>query len=89
MYKTIKELPEDTRLEGLKVRTKRGVVGYIQSIGKNFVMLNTNPKLEIINDTLYPQIINTKKDMDLWQLVDEKFPINCHTKKSLNERDNT
>jgi hypothetical protein len=65
------------KLEGLKVRTPKLVVGYIFSIGNNVVFLNNVAGDQINNARLFPQVVGDNKDVYNWDIVGDDVPINC------------
>lgn len=80
----IKNLPQGTKLEGLKVKTAKGVIGYYINEGVCIVFLATTPKPKIpiegrTDETrLYPQIVSKQEDIQEWDVItDDKILVNC------------
>jgi hypothetical protein len=77
--KKVRDLPHNNpeNLVGLKLKTKRGVIGYYVSEFSTGVMLNDNP--DVINkDRLYPQIFEKREDILDWEICNDEDQINCH-----------
>jgi hypothetical protein len=82
----IKDLPSSIPLEGVKVKTPKGVVGYWKSQwgyaeGKAGVWLSSG-----IDNRVYPQFVDNLKDTLEWEVVEEE--VNCHLKTDIDDTDN-
>jgi hypothetical protein len=79
----IKDLPENVRLIGAKVKTSKGVIGFVINEFDNGIMLSTFPykqyqQLDGDEKRLYPQIIENKDDMKDWEIIpDNNIICNC------------
>ena len=69
-------------LEGIKVKTPKGIVGHWKSQWYKGVWLNQSPG----ETRMYPQFVDDLKDCLEWEVTEEE--VNCHLKLSLNEIDN-
>jgi hypothetical protein len=67
----LKDLPKGTNLEGLKVKTTNGVVGYWKSQWIKGVWLSDGKTSRI-----YPQFVDDLKDCLEWEVTDEE--VNCN-----------
>ena len=79
----IKDLPGNVRLIGAKIKTGKGVIGFVINEFDNGIMLSPLP-LKQYNTVegdlkrLYPQIIENKEDIKDWEIVeDKKIACNC------------
>jgi len=75
----IKDLDSKTSLNGLKVKTPEGVVGYWKSqwgtlAGKAGVWLTETPN----NPQVYPQFLDKLSEAGEWEVATEKDKVNCH-----------
>lgn len=71
----LKDLPKDSSLNMLKVKTSTGVIGYWKSQwgypdGKAGVWLSNGE-----SDRIYPQFLDSLEDALEWEVTDE--PVNC------------
>lgn len=69
-------------LQGTKVKTPKGVIGYWKSQWQKGVWLNENPS----EGRMYPQFVDDLKDCLEWEVTEEK--VNCHLKQSMDYIDN-
>jgi hypothetical protein len=65
------------KLEGLKVRTPKLVVGYIFSLGNCIVFLNNVSGSSTDRGRLFPQIISKNEDLKEWEIVGDNVACNC------------
>lgn len=65
------------KLEGLKVRTPKAVVGYIFSLGNCIVFLNNTYDRPLNDGRLYPQIVAKDEDIQNWDIVSDEVACNC------------
>lgn len=72
----INELLPDSPLQGLKVKTKKGVVGYYFSQFAQGVFLSC-VKNETNEGRLFPQVVHNFEDVQLWEVVGEDVGVNC------------
>lgn len=80
----LKELKsKDSSLEGTKVKTPKGVVGYWKSQWHKGVWLNVAPG----KSQMYPQFVDDLRDCLEWEVTEED--VNCDTLISLFYIDNT
>ena len=77
----VKDLPKGTSLDGQRVMTPKGVVGYWKSQWAKGVWLSDG-KTNII----YPQFVNDLLDCLEWEITDR--PVNCHEKQDFESIDN-
>ena len=68
---------KSSKLEGLKVRTPKLVVGYIFSVGNCIVFLNNVLGTVLPDGRLYPQIVACNEDIQNWDIVGENVACNC------------
>lgn len=79
----IKDLPSNVRLIGAKIKTGKGVIGFVINEFENGIMLSPLPlskynTAEGDSKRLYPQIIEDKEDIKEWEIVeDKKIMCNC------------
>lgn len=85
--KRIKDLNGNCTLVGLKLRTKKGVVGYFHSLSVTVVNLQSKKGDDFDEGRLYPQIING--DISDWTIMDCDVPVNCHIRTTVKDIDNT
>jgi hypothetical protein len=79
----IKELPKDTNLGGLKVKTPKGVVGFWKSQWQVGVWLSDGESSQV-----YPQFVNELEEVLEWEVNVDDGP-NCHKLTDLEYIDNT
>lgn len=82
----IKDLPNDTDLVGLKVKTSKGVIGYVYSMteDRSMVFLNNLQGELRYQGRLYPQILLHPDRIMQWEVIqDESIPCNCHIKTDI------
>lgn len=65
------------KLEGLKIRTPKLVVGYIFSVSNTVVYLSPVNGQSNPNGRLFPQVINKREDIYNWEVVNPDTPCNC------------
>ena len=65
------------KLEGLKIRTPKSVVGYIFSIGNCVVFLNNVPGNSTDRGRLFPQVLSKDEDIKNWDIVGDDIRCNC------------
>lgn len=70
----LKDLPGDTSLNILKVKTSEGVVGYWKSQWVRGVFLSDGE-----SDRVYPQFLDDLADALEWEVTDEE--VNCNEEK--------
>jgi hypothetical protein len=80
----VRDLPKETKLDGLKLRSPKGVIGYYMGEGHCIVYLGITPEpieaIEARGDEtrLYPQIINDNQDIKEWDVITDKdVRVNC------------
>jgi len=83
----IKDLPIDQRnnLIGLKVRTARGVIGFVNQSGHCVIFLSSSKDVNMMvaeakkdENRLYPQIIEKDEDVLEWEIVkNDDVKCNC------------
>lgn len=81
----VSDLPSNVRLVGAKIKTGKGVVGFVISEFENGIMLSKFPlkdyeSLEGDDKRLYPQIIENKDDIKGWE-IDENDQMVCNCDK--------
>lgn len=79
--KKIKDLPKNTNLGEIRVKTPLGVVGIWKSQWAKGVWLSDGE-----SNRIYPQFVNDLKDCMEWEVTEEK--INCHLKTDYKFIDN-
>lgn len=72
----VKDHKDHKKLHGLKVRTKKNVVGFVFSIGQSVVFLNNNSE-KTNQGQLYPQIVLKDEDIMDWEIASDNAPCNC------------
>lgn len=75
----VRDLPKNTNLRGLKLKTKTNVIGYYFSSTNDLVFLN-NVVGNLVNENrLYPQILAKPDIICDWEVIsDESIIPNCH-----------
>lgn len=73
MVKKIKDLPPNTNMGGIKVKTPDGKVGYWASQWHKGIWLSAHPTG---GGKIYPQFINDLQECLEWELADVDEPIN-------------
>lgn len=79
----VKDLPNNVRLIGAKIKTGKGVIGFVINEFENGIMLSPLPlskynAAEGDSKRLYPQIIEDKEVMKNWDIIeDKKIICNC------------
>ena len=68
-------------LDGVKVKTPKGVIGYWKSQWQKGVWLSDGKSTRI-----YPQFVDDLKDCLEWEVTEEK--VNCHKKTDLKHIEN-
>lgn len=69
-------------INGLKIKTPKGVVGYIESIWNAGVLLSSDK-----TNNVYPQFFNNTQEFLEWEITEDE--VNSHKKTSMEDIDNT
>lgn len=84
MNKKVKDLKKGSKLNGLKLRSPKGVIGYYMGQGNNVIYLGITPEpikpVEGKKDEtrLYPQIVEKQEDIMDWDVIENKdIRVNC------------
>ena len=77
----VKDLTKN--LDGVIVKTPKGVVGYWKSQWQKGVWLSDGK-----SDRIYPQFVNDLKDALDWEVIEDESEINCHEKIGFSDIDN-
>ncbi len=67
--KKIKDLPPNTKLEGVKVKTLDGQIGYWCSQWSKGVFLSLNSKLE---GRIFPVLLSDLKEALEWEVIEDE-----------------
>ena len=79
----VSDLPSNVRLTGAKIKTSKGVVGFVISQFEQGLMLSTFPfkdyqSKEGDDKRLYPQVVESLEDIKSWEIIeDDKVLCNC------------
>jgi hypothetical protein len=81
MRKFIKDLPKNSNLVGLKVKTITGVIGYFFSSTNDVIFLNDHADGQMNSEKrLYPQVLSIPEKVLEWEVIeDNRVHCNCHT----------
>ena len=80
----IKDLEKGKSLDGVKIKTPKGVIGYWKSQWQKGVWLSDGKSSRV-----YPQFVDSLKDCLEWEIASDKEKINCHKLRDMKYTDNT
>lgn len=79
----VKDLSPNKPLKGLKMRTKKGVIGYYFSTFDTGIFFNDVQGESTDKGKLFPQILMKPDDILQWDIMDDYIPTNCDSLISL------
>ena len=79
----IKDLSPNESMGMKKVKTPKGVIGYLKSHWRTGVWLSNGKTSQV-----YPQFVDDLSDCQEWEIADTKDKVNCHIKIDIEFIDN-
>ena len=80
----IKDLEKGKSLDGVKIKTPKGVIGYWKSQWQKGVWLTDGKSSQI-----HPQFVDNLKDCMEWEIASDTENVNCHELRDMEYIDNT